>query len=204
MKSGQISLHSAALTDVVFLVGLAPSSFVPISIAEMHLYAYLANLVAVRRGVPVSDWGYRFSVTADGFPFAHDLEDARENLVRRSIVRVDHDGLRPGADFFESEIHLLEGLVQSARRRAWLDDAFACALHLPRGAVRDAVNHSPGVATGLRHQRASALLKDADVEQIYGEFALIGEVLGPDAEDVLQTIVVWLSARVVTKGGMWS
>ena len=74
-------VQSAALTDVVFLVGLTPSSLAPISIAELHLYAYLANLVALNRGVPLSDWGYSFSVTAEGFPFAYDLEEARENLV---------------------------------------------------------------------------------------------------------------------------
>ena len=51
MTSVRHSLQSAALTDVMFLVGLAPSSIAPISVAELHLYAYLANLVALNRGV---------------------------------------------------------------------------------------------------------------------------------------------------------
>lgn len=200
MRPGRLLLQSAAFTDAVFLVGLAPSSLAPVSIAELHLYAYLANLVALNRGVPVSDWGYGFAVTADGFPFAHDLEHATENLVRRSIVRVDDGRLRRGEELFEEEIGLLDGLAQSARRKAWLDDALACVLHLPRGAVRDAINHSPGVATSLRHRRASALLKEAELEDIYREFALIRDILGPEADDVVQPVVVWLSARVVSKG----
>ncbi len=200
MRSIRRSLQSAALTDVVFLVGLAPSSLAPISVAEMHLYAYLANLVALNRGVPVSEWGYAFSVTTEGFPFSHDLEEARENLVRRSIIREEDGVLCPEEELFEAEIAVLDGLAQSSRRRIWLSDAFACALNLPRGAVRDAINHSPGVAISLRHRRASALLKEADVAEIYSEFALIKEVLGPEAEDLLQPVVVWLSARVIAEG----
>ena len=200
MRSNRRPLQSAALTDVVFLIGAAPSSLAPVSIAEMHLYAYLANLVALAGGVPVADWGYRFSVTAEGFPFAYDLENARENLVLRSIVRENGNGLWPGDDLFEAEMGLLDQLVQSARRKAWLSNAFACALQLPRGAIRDAINHSPGVATSLRDQRASALLREAEVEEIYSEFELIRDVLGPEAEDLLEPVVVWLSARILAKG----
>ena len=191
--------NQPALIDVVYLVGLAPSSLAPISIAEMHLYAYLANLVSLNRGLPVSDWGYAFSVTAEGFPFAHDLEEARANLMQRSIIGADERGLRAEEDFLEAEMAVLDGLVQCARRRDWFNDAFACALNLPKGALRDAINRSPGVADSLRHRRASALLKDADVETIYDEFALIKEVLGPEAENFLQPIVVWLSGRVLAE-----
>ena len=93
----------------------------------------------------------------------------------------------------------LDSLVQSARRKQWLRDAFSCALSLPRGAVRDAINNSPGVADGLRHRRASALLKDADIAALYDEFALVREVLEITSDDSLQPIVVWLSARVLTE-----
>lgn len=191
---------SAALTDVVFLAGLVPTSLAPVSIAEMHLYAYLANVVALNRGVAVSNWGYKFAVTKGGFPFSHDLEDAMENLARRSIVEVDNEGLRRGDELFIREFEILDGLVQSARRKAWVSDAFACAMHLPGGTLRAAINHSPGMAVGLRYRRASALLKDADIEEIYGELALIREVLGPEAENQLERVVVWLSARVISQG----
>ena len=193
------SLQSAALIDVVYLVGLAPSSLAPISVAEMHLYAYLANLVSLNGGVPVSDWGYSFSVTAEGFPFAHGLEEARANLMQRSIIRAEDGGLRAEEGYFDAEVAVLNGLMQCAQRREWFNDAFACALNLPRGAVRDAINRSPGVADSLRHRRASTLLKEADVENIYDEFALIRKVLGPDVDGYLQPVVVWLSGRVLAE-----
>ena len=200
MRSDRRTLQSAALTDVVYLMGVAPSSLVPVSIAEMHLYAYLANIVALAEGVPVADWGYRFSVTSEGFPFAYDLENARENLVLRSIVREDEGNLWPEDDLFEAEMGFLDQLVQSVRRKSWLSDALLCALQLPRGAVRDAINHSPGVATSLRDRRASALLREAEAEEIYGELKFVRDVLGPEAEDLLEPVVVWLSARVMAKG----
>jgi hypothetical protein len=189
-------LTSAALADVVFLVGLAPSSIEPISVAELHLYAYLANLIALNRGMPVSDWGYAFSVTTEGFPFAYELEVARENLERRSIIYEEDGCLRREGNLFVAEISVMDCLAQSARRKQWLRDALVCALNLPRGAVRDAISNSPGVLASLRHRRASVLLKDADIAALYSEFALIRDVLGSDSGD-LQPIVVWLSARVI-------
>lgn len=200
MMSTPRPLQSAALADVVFLVGTAPSSLAPVSIGEMHLYAYLANLVALAGGMPVADWGYRFSVTTEGFPFAHDLESARENLIQRSIVREKGGDLWSGEEQFETELDLLSQLMQSARRIDWLDGAFMCALQLPRGSVRDAINHSPGMAISLRDRRASALLREAEVEEIYGEFALIREVLEFEAGNLIDPIVVWLSARILATG----
>ena len=199
MRFSRHSLRSAAVTDVVLLVGMAPASLAPVSIAELHLYAYLANLVALNRGVPVSHWGYRFAVTTEGFPFADALAEAAENLTKRSVVVVD-DGHVRSDELFEDEFGVLDGLVQSARRKSWLGAAFSCALHLPRGAVRDAINRTPGVATSFRHRRASALLEATEIEEIYSELAAVREVLGRGSEDLIQPVVVWLSARVVAQG----
>ena len=202
MSNAAPSPPSAAVTDVVYLVGQAPGSLAPVSIAELHLYAYLGNLVAFNRGLPVSDWGYRFSVTAEGFPFSDALANATENLVHRSIVAVQK-GRVSSDEFLEGEIAILDGLIQSARRKSWLGDALACALHLPRGAIRDAINQTPGMALSLRDRRPSVLLKDAEVEEIHDEFATVKEVLGVESEDPLQPVVVWLSARVVAQGRSW-
>ncbi|MCY3811295.1 MAG: hypothetical protein OXH15_05825 [Gammaproteobacteria bacterium] len=198
--AGWNPLRSAALTDVVFLVEMAPSSLAPVTIPEMHLYAYLGNLVALKGGVPVADWGYGFAVTADGFPFADALDFATSKLIQRSIVVSEHGALQRGEELFAAEVEVLNGLVQSARRKEWLRGSLACALQLPNGAVRDAINHSPGVANNLRHGRAAGLLRKAEVEEIYDEFALVEKLLGPEAEERLQAIVVWLSARVVSDG----
>lgn len=199
MRFSRHSLRSAAVTDVVFLVGMAPASLAPVSIAELHLYAYLANLVALHRGVPVSDWGYRFAVTTEGFPFADALAEATENLAQRSVVEVE-GGRVKSAELFGGEFGVLDGLAQSARRKSWLGAAIACALHLPRGAVRDAINRTPGVATSLRHRRASSLLESTEIEEIYSELAAVRKVLGEGSEDLIQPVVVWLSARVVAQG----
>ena len=200
MTPGTYRLQSAALSDVVFLVDLAPTSLAPVSVSDMHLYAYLGNLVALNRGVPMSDWGYRFAVTAEGFPFAHALKDATDSLAGRSVVVIDNSRLRPGDDLFEREVNFLRSLSQPARRRTWLTEAYTCALHFPQGAVREAINQSPGMAASLRRRHASELLGKAEIDEIYDEFSVVREVLGPEAEEGLQPLVVWLSARVVSQG----
>ena len=196
MTEGSFSLHSAAITDVVFLLGLLPESLTPISVAEMHMYAYLANVGALHRGVPISEWGYRFAVTSTGFPFSDSLASATENLIRRSIVSLDERQLSPDG-MFDDEREVLESLAQSRRRKEWLEDALMCVLHLPQGAVRHAINRTPGMLVSLRFRRASALLRDKEIEEIYDEFELVHDVLGSDTVDALQPLVVWLSSRVI-------
>lgn len=198
MRLVRRSLQSAALTDVMFLVGLAPSSIAPITVAELHLYAYIANLVALNGGIPIADWGYAFSLTSDGFPFAHDLEAARENLGRRCILREQNGCIIPEEDLYSAEMSIIESLVQSVRRKEWLIGALACVLNLPKGATRDAVNQSPGVAASLRQGRATALLQDGDVATIYTELAQVKAVLGDESYDSLQPVVIWLSAYVLS------
>ena len=197
-------LTSNAHTDVVMLVGDAPRSVSPISVPELHLYAYLGCLLALFDGVPVADWGYRFTVTREGIPFSADLETARDGAVQRGVILLQERILvKQGGERFDEEFKLYCELEQSARRRDWLRAAVQCALALPVGAIRDAVNRSPGVAEGLRDGHARVLFDYDDVESLYEEFETVRKVLGENAGQLLQPAILWLSARVL-RGGAWA
>lgn len=192
---------SNAHTDVVMLIGEAPRSVSPMSVPELHLYAYLGCLLALLEGVPVADWGYRFTVTREGIPFSADLETARDSAVQRGVILLQERKLiERGGERFDEDFKLYCELEQSARRRAWLRAAVQCALALPVGAIRDAVNRSPGVAEGLHEGRARVLFDYDDVESLYEEFETIRKMLGVKASLMLQPAILWLSARVLRDG----
>ena len=194
-------LMSNAHTDVVMLVGDAPRSISPMSVPELHLYAYLGCLLALLDGVPVADWGYRFTVTREGMPFSADLETARDRAIRRGVIVLKEWRLiEQGGERFEEEFKLYCELAQSARRRPWLRAAVQCGLALPVGAIRDAVNRSPGVMEGLRDGRARVLFDYDDVESLYVEFETVRKVLGESGGQLLQPAILWLSARVLRDG----
>ena len=182
----------------MFLIGDAPSSLVPMSVSELHLFAYLGCLLALFKGSPVSEWGYRFSVTREGFPFSAEFEVARKLLIRSSIVEIDDQGLmRPDPSRFDAEfgIHLV--LRQSARRRYWLKIATQCALALPVGSIGHAIGRSPGFSQFGRHPQSHSLLEEGDVGLLYDEYKAVQSILGDDAKDLLSPAIIWLSARVL-------
>lgn len=200
MRYYEHNSFSAALADVTFLVGLAPTSISPITVAELHLYAYLGNLTALKAGSPISDWGYRFSITESGFPFSYSLDEARNNLITRSVIWNEPKGLVPNEERYELELALFNQLSQSARRKVWLKTALDCVLNLPSGSIRYAINKTPGVSVNLRDRRTSMLLKDSDIENIYDEFKIIDEILDKNEQNVLQPMILWLSARIFNEG----
>ena len=78
--------------DAVNIFGALRESLQPISAIETHLFAYLSCILGLWRGQPLSNWGYSFVVTSEGFPYSADFEDARAELVPRGLVKVDGDG----------------------------------------------------------------------------------------------------------------
>jgi hypothetical protein len=193
------STTADAYADAVLLIGNAPSSLTPMSVSELHLYAYLGNLIAFSQGQPVSDWGYRFTVTREGFPFSQELEQARCDLVNRSIIVEQRKGLlQPDEELFEPEYRLMLELSQTRRREIWQKTSLACALNLPSGAVRHAINQSPGMAINFQQGRAGELLRSQDTDRIYEEFEMIREFLDEQSGSIVQPAVTWLAARVLS------
>jgi hypothetical protein len=187
-----------AYLDALAIINEAPDSVTPISVTELHLFCYLACVVALFRGNPISDWGYSFAITSEGFPFSADLEKARQHLYRSGVVDVDSGGLMaPRRTELTAELGIVLTLRDWSSRRDWLKAAVDCALALPIGAIRHAVTRSPGVETPFLLGQRSHLLNHPDVELLYEEYKIVSSVLGPEAKDALSPAVLWLSARIL-------
>jgi hypothetical protein len=194
------SIVPEAYCDALFLLEDAPTSVLPISVSEMHLFSYLGCVLALFRGTPVGDWGYTYAVTLEGFPFSGDFEEARRQVVSGDLATIDDAGLlRPRQPQLSAEVATVSGLGSWTERRAWLRTATECALALPVGSIRHAVAGTPGFPDGLRQRRR--LLEGDDVSLLYAEFELVSSILGLDAEDVLSPAVLWLSARIIREQG---
>lgn len=196
-------LSPEAYADTIFILGDAPSSLLPISIAELHLFGYLGCILALFKGQPAADWGYAFSVTSEGFPFSPTLENARKAVVRQSFVSVNEAGcIEPIQPEFESEFRVLTSLSTIAIRRKWLRTATQCALALPIGSIRYAINQTPGMSHSLHIHQARRLLEEDDIELLYDEYKAIHDIPGDQIDDILSPAVVWLSARVLRDGAV--
>jgi hypothetical protein len=189
-----------AYFDALVIMNDAPASVLPMSINEMHLYSYLSCVFALFKGKPVSEWGYPFAITSDGFPFSVELDQAREMLCSAGIIELDNDGrMRARSGELGGELNTVLSVGPWQSRRPWLRAATECALALPIGSIRHAVSRSPGVAASFLLGQRARLLEPTDATLLYEEYELVSSVLGADTQDLLSPAVIWLSARILRK-----
>jgi hypothetical protein len=193
-------LAPEAYVDGLVIMNDAPASVLPMSVNEMHLYSYLGCILALFKGKPVADWGYPYAITSEGFPWSAEFDQARKTLCASGLIEVDDRGLMtPRPLELKAELETVLGLSSSAERRPWLRAAVECALALPVGSIRYAVSRSPGVSTPFFLGQRGKLLEPSDATLLYEEYAIVSEVLGSGAQDVLSPAVIWLSARILRK-----
>lgn len=189
-----------AYVDGLVIMNDAPASVLPMSINEMHLYSYLGCILGLFKGKPVADWGYPYAITSEGFPWSAEFDQAREALCAGGLIEIDDQGLMTSrTPDLASELQVVLGLNSFAERRPWLRAAVECSLALPIGSIRHAVSRSPGVATPFMLGQRGRLLEPADTTLLYEEYAVVSEVLGAGAQDILSPAVIWLSARILRK-----
>lgn len=184
--------------DALHIFSALRKSLQPISTIETHLFAYLSCILGLWEGWPLSQWGYAFAVTSEGFPYSADFEDARAELVPRGLVTLDSNGrLLPDKAALDREIDDLFSSERWRERRKFTETAVSCALAFPTGLIRYAISQSPGMITAnLLHQR-SALFTESDVENIYQEYTVVRDAIEGDASDLLSPAVIWLSGRLL-------
>lgn len=189
-----------AYVDALVIMNDAPSSVLPMSVNEMHLYSYLGCILALFKGKPVADWGYSYAITSEGFPWSAEFNLARETLCATGLIQVDDRGqMMPRPSELAAELDIIASVGSAAERRPWLRAAVECALALPIGSIRYAISHSPGVATPFLLGQRGRLLEPAATTLLYEEYAVVSQVLGAEARDVLSPAVIWLSARILRK-----
>jgi hypothetical protein len=189
-----------AYVDGLCIMSEAPASIVPMSVKEYHLYSYLGCVLALFKGAPIADWGYQFAITSEGFPFSAQLDEARRILCSSGLIETDDQGLmkaKPGE--LTDELETLLEVGSWSLRRMCLSTATECALALPIGSIRQAINRSPGVAPSFLLGQRKQLLEPVDTAQLYEEYKAINSILGANAEDLLSPAVIWLTARILGK-----
>lgn len=196
--TSSIDIIPEAYFDAVAIMADAPASVMPMTVIEVHLYAYLGCILGLFKGQAVGDWGYPFAVTSEGFPFSVQLENARSVIVARGLVEEDGEGMMAARrDELAAEIDSLLTLGSWGDRRLWLRVATQCALALPVGSIRHAISQTPGLAASVRLGQRRQLLQADDIDLLYEEYKIVSSVLGADVKDLLSPAVIWLSARIL-------
>jgi hypothetical protein len=189
-----------ATFDALSVVGHLELTLDRVLPSEVHLFAYLACLLSLYTGRPVSDWAYTFAGTAEGAPFSADLDDALSALRASG----DLQGSTLGFELSErgrTEYDLLRDLSQNADREVFVAGACTSALALPVAVVRSAMFQEPALRKAASMQAARQLLEKVDLTVLYEQFGALSTALEGEVRDLIVPAVAWLTYLVRTAKG---
>jgi hypothetical protein len=184
-------VNPEAAFDCLAITTLLGPSVEGVLPGEIHVFAYLACLLSLYNGQPVTDWGYSFAGTSEGAPFSVAIDDA-VNTLRVSGDLVEHGGGVRITEAGRTEYGLLAELKQNASRVLYLTGACSSVLALPIGMVRNAIAHEPAVKRALALGATRLLLERVDVSALYEQFSALAAVLGEEVRDFMAPAVTWL------------
>ena len=170
----------------------------PVARAEVHLFAYLSCLLALYRSQPVSEWGYYFAVTPDGYPYSPDLDAALDILISSGDLQTDRDGYLAMSDYGAETLRELNTLGLFQPRTSFLEGACSSVLALPVGSIRDALSQEVGIRNALALSQSRRLPTDVGLNLLYAQFRALSEAIGVNVDDLLIPAVVWLTYLIKT------
>ena len=180
----------AAFDSLYISVALGRTDHQPV-IAEIHVFSYLACLLSLYRGQPVSDWGYGFAGTRDGSPFSPEINAAVRALTATGYLHEVNDGIVITA-IGTAELEALSDLSQNRERGVYLEPACSSALAMPVGLIRHALAQEPTLKPSSRLHTTRPLLEGPYLPRLYDQFSLLGSTIGVEPQDLLIPATVWL------------
>ena len=188
-----MSSSARAAYDALELAGrLAEQGERGFTAGELHSLAYLGCLLAVYDGREPRWWGYTFTATTTGAPYALALAEAvdrllaRERLAETDVVLLTRDG--------REELDALRGFAMNERRARYLAGACDAAIALPLPSVTEAISYEPQMASGVELGVKQPLLDETGLELVRPHLEALREALGERPGGTMMVpAVLWLT-----------
>jgi hypothetical protein len=162
------------------------------TLLEVHLFTYLACLLALYRNEPVAEWGYSFVGTKMGAPYSREIETAVTCSVRNGFLNDSNSGFVL-TERGMTEIQLLSDLSQNSLRQVYLEASCSTLLAFPVGIIREALFNEPGLKRTVMLSSTRPLLTGAPLELLYEQFSKLSQAVGVEIEDLMIPAVVWVA-----------
>lgn len=185
-------MGSYAAFDSLYLVGHLTAGSPKITLPELHVFAYLACLLAVYDGRPVATWGYEFVATENTAPFSKDLLEATESLTSAGLF-YGESKLYSLSDDGIQELSNWEKLRRFSDRRRYLRAATDTATALPVNAVAEGISHEPQISLANALNSPRPLLDDAGRTALHSHFEALEKALGRNVSDLIVPAIIWVT-----------
>lgn len=192
---------SLASFDILALAGSVAETADGLTQGELHTLDYLGCMMAIYDGHPAIWWGFGFSVTDSGAPFAREISTALGSLLAaRWLVKDGRVHRLTGMG--REELNFERDLAPNRRRARYLSAASSAALSMPLPSIADALAREPGLRRALAYMRRKQLLDETSLSLVDEHFQALTDGLGQppgEREDLMVPAVVWLT--YLARGG---
>jgi hypothetical protein len=178
--------------DTLYVVREMGEQGVSLTSSEIQLFCYLACLLGLYDGRPVSDWGYDFAATPSITPFSTACSDSLEALAFRRFL-VEKDGTFSISSTGESELGRWSQLSLLSGRSKYLRGSTGAATAIPVAALGNGVALDPQIVRATRLHDSRPLLEEVGLSGVYEQFQALESALGGKIRDFMVPAVVWLS-----------
>lgn len=185
-------MNPDAAYDTLKIVSQLTRPLAGASRGDLQKLAFLSCMLALFRGRPVADWGYRFARTSFGTPFSSEINDALDALKRSGRV-VETDGRYTLSESGEQLLTTMALLGTCQIRDVYLDAACSSTLAVPPGVLTKALAEEPTVLSSSYRVQGATLLEGPAVQLLHEHFKGLAMCLGDSADGLLTPSVLWLS-----------
>jgi hypothetical protein len=182
----------AASFDALFVASEVSGEKEEVTLSGLQVFIYLACLLGLYDKKPVASWGYKFLSTPASSPWSMELYNAVEWLKSRHLLTAKEDKLQVTA-LGKTELKLWLELGRFSERVPYLKGATGASAAMPVSSVQEGVAHEPHLARAVRLDVPQELLEDANLRQVYDQFAVLKTTLGDEIPDYMVPAVVWIS-----------
>lgn len=155
---------------------------------EIHLFSYFASILFLYRQNPVGDWGYRFTISAAGYPFSESIFEATTRHLQNGWFEergAFYSFTQQGTDEFNNFIVL----PTFSKREEYLAAACTTSILVPYSQTLRALLSDPEIAKAKQLDNKSWL----EQTNIYQKFDEISKAVGVAAEDLVIPAVTWIN-----------
>jgi hypothetical protein len=152
---------------------------------EINLFSYFSSILFGYMGNNVSDWGYKYIIDSDGYPFSDALDEA-------SSRHIQNGSFEKRKDYYvvsgrgTSEYLTFKSLESLVWREKFIDAACTTNILVPYLQTLSALLQAPDL------QRSKEIDDWLDQSGIYNKISQISEAVGVPTGDLIIPAVSWI------------
>ncbi len=155
---------------------------------EVHLFAYFSSILFIYRGNPLEDWGYRFIINENGYPFSSEINEAITRHLRNGWFE-DSGTFLSVTGRGTDEFNRFEILDTFKIREEYLDAACTTSMLVPYSKTQRALLSD----SELKKVREMGGERWVEQGSVYQKFKEISEAVGVSADDLIIPAVTWIN-----------